>query len=47
MTLLSTFYILERVAGKICLHFLQFSETEELRSENISIMPALYLMLQI
>ena len=43
----STLYILERVAGKICIHLSQFSETEPLCFENISIMPALCLMLQI
>ena len=45
--LLSTLYILERLAGKICIHLSQFSETEALCSKNISIMPALCLMLQI
>ena len=44
--LLSTLYILERVAGKICIHLSQFSETEALYSKNISILPALCLMLQ-
>ena len=43
----STLYILERVAGKICIHFSQFSETTALCCKNISIMPALCLMLQI
>ena len=43
----SILYILERVAGKSCIHLLQFSETEALCSKNISIMPALCLMLQI
>ena len=43
----STLCILERVAGKICIHLSQFSETEALCSKNISIMPALWLMLQI
>ena len=45
--LLSTLYILERVADKICIHLSQFPETEALCSKNISIMPALCLMLQI
>ena len=44
--LLSTLYILERVAGKICLDFSQFSETTVLCCKNISIMPASPLMLQ-
>ena len=45
--LLSTLYILERVAGKICIHFSWFSETTALCCKNISIIPALHLMLQI
>ena len=45
--LLSTLYIRERDAGKICMHFWQFSETTALCCKNISIMPALCLMLQI
>ena len=32
--LCSTLYILERVAGKICIHLSQFSETEALCSKN-------------
>ena len=35
--LLSTLYILERVAGKICIHFSWFSETIALFCKNISI----------
>ena len=47
--LLATLYILVRVAGKVCihLHLSQFSETTALCCKNISIMPALCLMLQI
>ena len=45
--LLSTLYILEQVAGKICIHFLCFSETTALCCKNMSVMPALCLMLQI
>ena len=44
--LLSTLYILERVAGKICVHFSQFLEATALCCRNISITPALCLMLQ-
>ena len=47
LPLSSTLYILERVAGKICIHLLQFLETEALCSKNVSIMPALCPMLQI
>ena len=45
--LLSTLYILEGVAGKICIHFSWFSETTALCCKNISIIPVLHLMLQI
>ena len=49
--LLATLYIPVRVAGKICIHLnvhlSQFSETTALCCKNISIMPALCLMLQI
>ena len=38
------FVILERVAGKICIHCSQFSETKALCCKNISIMPALCLI---
>ena len=41
----STLYIQEQVAGKICIHFSQFSET--LSCKYVSIMLALCLMLQI
>ena len=44
---LSTLRILERVAGKICIHFSKFSETTALCCKNISNMPALCMMLQI
>ena len=44
--LLSTLYILGRVAGKICIHLSQFSQTTALCCKNISVVPALYLMLQ-
>ena len=46
-TFINALYVLERVAGKICIHLSQFLETEALRSKNISVMPALCLMLQI
>ena len=45
--LLSTLSVLERVAGKICVHFSQFSETTALCCKDISNMSALCLMLQI
>lgn len=45
--LLSTLYILTGVAGKIWMHFSQFSETTVLCCKSISIIPALCLMLQI
>ena len=35
--LLLTLYILKRVAGKICIHLSQFSETKALCCKNISI----------
>lgn len=38
--LLSTLYILAGVAGKIRIHFSQFSETTALWCKNISIIPA-------
>lgn len=40
-------YFHQRVAGKIWIHFSQFSETRALCCKNTSIMPALCLMLQI
>ena len=45
--LLSTLYILGRVAGKICIHLSQLSQTTALCCKNISVVSALYLMLQI
>ena len=37
LSFLSTLYILERVAGKICIHFSQFSENA-LRSKKILVL---------
>ena len=40
--LLSTLYILGRVAGKICIHLSQFSQTTALCCKNISVVLAVY-----